>query len=58
MEFELNEEQQMLVETLRKMGQREKFKELAVEIDRSGQFPSHPMRKFADLGLLGMTLSP
>ncbi len=58
MEFELNEEQQMLVETLRKMGQREKFKELAVEIDRSGQFPSHPMKKFADLGLLGMTLSP
>jgi alkylation response protein AidB-like acyl-CoA dehydrogenase len=58
MEFELNEEQQMLVETLRNMGQREKFKELAVEIDRSGQFPSHPMKKFADLGLLGMTLSP
>jgi len=58
MDFNLNDEQQMLVDMLRKMGQREKFKELAVEIDRTGEFPRHLMAKYAELGLLGMTLSP
>nr|HPM78881.1 acyl-CoA dehydrogenase family protein [bacterium] len=58
MDFNLNDEQQMLVDMLRKMGQREKFKELAVEIDRTGEFPRHLMTKYAELGLLGMTLSP
>jgi len=58
MDFELNEEQRMLVDTVRKMGTREKFKELAVEIDRTGEFPQHLMKKYADLGLLGMTVSP
>ncbi|MDB4433426.1 acyl-CoA dehydrogenase family protein [bacterium] len=58
MNFELSDEQRELVDTLRTMGQREKFKDLAVEIDRSGEFPSHLMTQFAGLGLLGMTLSP
>jgi butyryl-CoA dehydrogenase len=58
MDFQLNDEQQMLIDTLRKMGQREKFKELAVEIDRQGEFPHHLMAKYAELGLLGMTLDP
>jgi alkylation response protein AidB-like acyl-CoA dehydrogenase len=48
----------MLVDMLRKMGHREKFKELAAEIDRTGEFPRHLMKRFAELGLLGMTLSP
>jgi butyryl-CoA dehydrogenase len=58
MDFELTEEQKMLVDTLRTMAEREKFKELAVEIDKSGEFPSHLLKQFADLDLLGMTLSP
>ena len=58
MDFELSEEQRMLVDTLRDMGRREGFKQLAVEIDRTGEFPSHLMKKFAELGLLGMTVSP
>src|SRR4030065_181798 len=58
MDFELNEEQRLLVETLRDMGKRENFKKLAVEIDRTGEFPRHLVAKYAELGLLGMTLSP
>jgi alkylation response protein AidB-like acyl-CoA dehydrogenase len=58
MDFELNEEQRMLVETLRDMGKREDFKKLAAEIDRTGEFPRHLVTKYAELGLLGMTLSP
>jgi butyryl-CoA dehydrogenase len=58
MDFTLNDEQKMLVETLRTMGEREKFKELAAEVDRTGEFPYHLMSKYAQMGLLGMTLSP
>ncbi len=58
MDFDLNEEQRMLVDTLRSMGKREDFKGLAVEIDRTGEFPKHLAGKYAELGLLGMTLSP
>ncbi len=58
MDFQLNEEQRMLVETLRELGARENFKKLAAEIDRSGEFPRHLVAMYADLGLLGMTLSP
>lgn len=58
MDFNLDKEQQMLVDMLRKMGKRENFKQLAVEIDQTGEFPDFLMKKFADLGLLGMTLSP
>jgi alkylation response protein AidB-like acyl-CoA dehydrogenase len=58
MDFDLNEEQRMLVDMLRTMGKREDFRKLAVEIDRSGEFPTHLMKKYAELGLLGMTLSP
>jgi alkylation response protein AidB-like acyl-CoA dehydrogenase len=58
MEFGLNEEQRMLVETLRDMGKRENFKGLAAEIDRTAEFPGYLAAKYAELGLLGMTLSP
>ena len=58
MDFELNEEQRMLVETLRDMGKRENFKKLAEEIDRTREFPRHLVTRYAELGLLGMTLSP
>ncbi|MFH1135848.1 MAG: acyl-CoA dehydrogenase family protein [Pseudomonadota bacterium] len=58
MDFNLTPEQLMLVNTLRAMGQRENFRELAMEIDRTGVFPYNLMRKYSEMGLLGMTLSP
>jgi alkylation response protein AidB-like acyl-CoA dehydrogenase len=58
MDFRLSEEQRMLIETLSSTGKREDFKKLAVEVDRSGEFPAHLLKKYAGMGLLGMTLSP
>jgi butyryl-CoA dehydrogenase len=58
MDFDLNEEQRMLVDMLASMGKRENFKKLAVEIDRTGEFPRQLVKMYADLGLMGMTLSP
>ena len=57
MDFTLSEEQKMLVNTIRTMGQREKFKELARHIDETGEFPFDMLEKYAGLGLLGMTIS-
>jgi len=58
MDFDLSEEQRMLVDMLSSMGKREDFKKLAVEIDRTGEYPTHLLKKYGELGLLGMTLSP
>ncbi len=58
MEFSLSDEQRMLVEMLRNLGKKEKFDQLAVEVDRTGKFPHHLIEHYAKLGLLGMTLSP
>jgi len=58
MNFELTDEQQMLLDELRKMGRRENFRQLAADIDKTGEFPHHLLKKYAELGLLGMTLSP
>ncbi len=57
MEFGLSREQTMLLDSLRDMGKGENFKELANEIDKTGEFPHSLMEKYAELGLLGMTLS-
>ena len=56
MDFKLNEEQTMLVDMIKSMGKKENFKELAMHIDQTGEFPFHLLPKYADLGLLGMTL--
>jgi len=58
MDFELNEEQRLLVETLRDLGKREDFRSLSADIDRSGEMPRYLPQKYAEMGLLGMTLSP
>lgn len=58
MDFSLTDEQKMLVETLRTMGERENFRKLAQDIDSKAEFPFHLMPKYAGMGLLGMTLSP
>ena len=58
MDFSLNDEQKMLLETLRTMGERENYRELARKVDETGEFPAHLIGKYADMGLLGMVLSP
>lgn len=57
MDFSLTKEQAMLINSLRDMGKREKFRELAFEIDKTGVFPGTLAEKYAKMGLLGMTLS-
>lgn len=56
MNFDLNDEQNMLIETIRTMGKKENFKELAREVDETGEFPHHLLDMYARIGLLGMTL--
>ncbi|HSV95895.1 MAG TPA: acyl-CoA dehydrogenase family protein [Spirochaetota bacterium] len=58
MDFTLSEEQKMLVETLRTMGERENFRELAKKIDETCEFPFELIARYSEMGLLGMTLSP
>jgi len=57
-DFSLTKEQKMLLDSLKDMGKRENFRELAVQIDATGEFPHHLTGKYAEMGLLGMTLSP
>ncbi len=47
----------MLLDSLKDMAKREGFRDLAFEIDRTGEFPADLLGKFAKMGLLGMTLS-
>lgn len=56
MDFNLTKEQMMLLGSLKDMAKREKLEELAVQIE-TGEFPDHLVAKYADMGLLGMTLS-
>ncbi|MBW1848019.1 MAG: acyl-CoA dehydrogenase family protein, partial [Deltaproteobacteria bacterium] len=58
MDFSMTKEQMMLMDSLKDMAKREKFAELAVQTNETGVFPVHLIKKFADMGLLGMTLSP
>ncbi len=58
MNFTLSEEQQMLVAMIRDLGEKEKFRELAKKVDETCEFPMHLLPLYANLGLLGMTLSP
>ena len=57
MDFSLSDEQKMLIQTLRTMGERENFKQLAQRIDTEAEVPYQLMPTFASMGLLGMTLS-
>ncbi len=58
MDFKLTEEQELLQQTIREMGEKENFKELAAEVDRTGEFPWKLLPMYAEMDLLGMTLSP
>lgn len=55
MDFELNEEEQMLQQLVRDFAENE-VKPQAAEIDRSGRFPSETIRKAAELGLTGISV--
>lgn len=57
MNFDLTDEQRMLRDTVREFAERE-IRPRAAEIDRTDEFPWDLWRRMADLGLLGMTLSP
>ena len=57
MDFTLSRKQTMLIDSLRDLAKREKFKELAAHIDGTGEFPFHLIDIYADMGLLGMALS-
>ena len=57
MDFSLNDEQRMLLDTLRTMAERENFRELARKVDETGEFPFHLIPRYAEMGLLGMVLS-
>jgi butyryl-CoA dehydrogenase len=58
MNFTLSDEQNMLIQMIRNLGEREKFKELAKKVDETCEFPTHLIPLYSKLGLLGMTLSP
>jgi butyryl-CoA dehydrogenase len=55
MDFELNEEEQMLQQLVRDFAENE-VRPLAAEIDRSGRFPTETIRKAAELGLTGVSV--
>ena len=58
MDFSFTKEQLMLVDSLRDMGKRENFPELAAQIDATGEFPHQLMPKYADYGAFGNDLVP
>ena len=58
MDFNFSDEQLILIDTIRTMGKRENFKQMAAQIDARAEFPQALMDKFGRMGLLGMTLSP
>ncbi len=53
MNFELNEEQRMIRDTVRKFAQ-EKVKPLAQHTDEAAEFPAAVFREMGELGLLGL----
>ncbi len=55
MDFELNETQRMIHQTMREFADRE-VKPRAAEIDRTAEFPWETVRKMADLNLFGMQI--
>lgn len=55
MDFELTEEQRMLKEMVRKLGEKE-LKPRAREWDEKEEYPAENVKKLAQLGLLGITI--
>jgi len=55
MDFELNEEQQMMQRMVRDFAEKE-IRPISQEIDKSETFPWDTIRKMGDLGLMGLTV--
>jgi butyryl-CoA dehydrogenase len=55
MEFELNDEQQMIRKMVREFAEKELVPH-AAEVDAQGQFPWESIRKMGELGLLGLNV--
>ena len=55
MDFELNEEEQMLQQLVRDFAENE-VKAIAAEIDRDGRFPLETIKKASELGLTGVSI--
>ena len=53
MEFELTDEQRMIMDMTRKFAE-EELKPAAEEVDREHKFPAENIKKMAELGLMGM----
>ncbi len=57
MDFRLTEEQEMIREMVREFSEKE-LKPKAAYYDETGEFPFEPLRKLAELGLMGMNIPP
>lgn len=55
MDFKLNDEQKMIREMAREVGQKE-IAPFAEEMDSKGEFPARQVQKLAELGLMGMMI--
>ncbi len=55
MDFNLNEEQRLLQETVRKISQKE-FKTRAEQTDKTNKFPEQNVKQLSELGLMGLCL--
>ena len=53
LDFELTDEQKMIVETVKKFKEKECPKEKVREWDESETFPSHVWKKLGEIGILG-----
>ncbi|MFA8299422.1 MAG: acyl-CoA dehydrogenase family protein [Hyphomicrobiales bacterium] len=57
MNFELNEEQELIRDTARDFAQRELIQDV-LERDATAEFPEHHVHKMAELGFMGMMVDP
>ena len=57
MDFLLTDEQKLIQQTAREFAQNEVAKD-AAERDQTAQFPSHHVKKMAELGFMGMMIDP
>jgi alkylation response protein AidB-like acyl-CoA dehydrogenase len=55
MDLDLTDAQRLIRDSVREFMERELLP-IAGELDRLGQFPAKPLRRLAELGILGMTV--
>ncbi|MCI0370151.1 MAG: acyl-CoA dehydrogenase family protein, partial [candidate division NC10 bacterium] len=55
MDFTLSEAERLVRDTAREFAEKE-LKPVAAELDRQHRFPKKPLRRLAELGMMGMTV--